>query len=166
MCVNVRGFLILAGVLFCVWVAANTTLSAPVVVTGLVLSIALALVFARSGSVWREVRLSPVAIVSFCIYSVRFAVEIVRANVSVLFIVFSPQINIRPAVVPVATRLKSRFGRMSLANTLVLTPGTVVVDVEEDTLMVHCLDVEEPAKPEIGQAIAAPFEPALERIFG
>ena len=38
------------------------------------------------------------------------------------------------------TRLRTDAGKVVLANSITLTPGTITVDVEDDVFLVHCLD--------------------------
>lgn len=38
------------------------------------------------------------------------------------------------------TNLKTRPGRILLANSITLTPGTITVSLSDDEYVVHCLD--------------------------
>jgi multicomponent Na+:H+ antiporter subunit E len=55
--------------------------------------------------------------------------------------VLSPSLPIRPGMVEVFTRLQSPLGRLLLANSITLTPGTLSVDVLEDRIQVHWIDI-------------------------
>jgi multicomponent Na+:H+ antiporter subunit E len=68
--------------------------------------------------------------------------EIVKANVCVLKIIFSPELQPEPAFVYFDTNFKTGTARMLLANSITLTPGTITVSVEGDRFCVHCLDQE------------------------
>jgi multicomponent Na+:H+ antiporter subunit E len=68
--------------------------------------------------------------------------EIFKSNFHVAKIVLSPKLNISPSVVTIDTKLKSDFNKTILANSITLTPGTLTLDVFQDRLLVHCLDVE------------------------
>ncbi len=88
-----------------------------------------------------------------------FLVALVRANLDMARRVLSPSLPLRPAVVEVQTGLKSDLGKLLLANSITLTPGTLTVDVKDDKLLVHWVD----AAPgtDLGAAtaaIAASFE--------
>ena len=65
----------------------------------------------------------------------------VKANINMLRQVYSPRIAIRPGVVEVKTRLTSPIGRLALANSIALTPGSLVLELEGDSLFIHWLDV-------------------------
>lgn len=92
--------------------------------------------------------------------------EIVKANFQVARIVIDPRLPIHPGIVCVKTRLKSRLGRMVLANSITLTPGTLSVSMEDDELYVHWLDVKTGDVEEATRRIVAGFEKYLGEIFG
>lgn len=79
--------------------------------------------------------------------------------------VYSPRIAIKPGVVEVKTRLKSPIGRLALANSIALTPGSLVLDFDGDKLYVHWLDVPTHDPEEARRRIAGPFEDHLEKVF-
>ena len=66
--------------------------------------------------------------------------ETVLANLAVSKIVFSKKIEISPCIVFFKTDIKSKAGRVLLANSITLTPGTITVILEDDILCVHCID--------------------------
>jgi multicomponent Na+:H+ antiporter subunit E len=70
----------------------------------------------------------------------RFFVALTVANFDVARRVLAPSLPIRPAVVEVHTELRSALGRMLLANSITLTPGTLTIDVHGDRLLVHWID--------------------------
>ena len=64
--------------------------------------------------------------------------QIVLANGEVIACVIGLK-KIEPSVVRIRPKLHSAFGLVTLANSITLTPGTVTVDVEGDTLVIHAL---------------------------
>lgn len=72
-------------------------------------------------------------------YLGRLLVEIVLANIHVARIVLSPSLPIKPSIVKFNTALKSETGKVSLANSITLTPGTLTLDIIGDTFYVHAL---------------------------
>jgi multicomponent Na+:H+ antiporter subunit E len=66
----------------------------------------------------------------------------------------------------VKTGLKSPIGRLALANSISLTPGSLVLDMSEEGLTVHCLDMRTVDLDDASRTIAGPFEKHLERSFG
>ena len=127
--------------LMLIWVIANGTLAPDTLVAGVVISAAIALAFAVFSRVYGVIRWSPKVILYYLMYLVVFLIELTRANLNVMRLVFSPRIEIEPGIVEVKTGLKSSIGRLALANSITLTPGTLVVDIKEDTLYVHWINV-------------------------
>lgn len=85
--------------------------------------------------------------------------EIVKANVSVTKLIISSKYIIEPAIVSFHTTLKSKTARVVLANSITLTPGTITISVEDDKMVIHCLD------KEFGQGLSGClFERLLEKL--
>jgi multicomponent Na+:H+ antiporter subunit E len=80
--------------------------------------------------------------------------------------VYAPRIDIKPGIVKVRTRLKSPIGRLALANTIALTPGSLVMELRGDTLFIHLLDIDGIDADATTDAIVRPFERHLEHVFG
>jgi multicomponent Na+:H+ antiporter subunit E len=75
----------------------------------------------------------------FLLYLGRMAVEIVKANWAVAMIVLDPKMPISPHFVIVRTKLVHDLARVIYANSITLTPGTISVSLERDTLIVHAI---------------------------
>ena len=73
-------------------------------------------------------------------YAVVLVWEIIKANIDVIKIILSPKMEIEPAIVTFHTDLESDAARVTLANSITLTPGTITVDVQENRFCVHALD--------------------------
>ena len=160
------GLFWLAALLTFLWFAANSSLAIEALVTGILISAALAFVFTRGSSVWQDIRFSPMRLFHFAAYTGVFLTELVRSNINMMRYVYSPRIRIRPGIVRINTKLKSPIGRLALANSIALTPGSLVVDIEGDSLFVHWLDVKT-EDPEVAtREISAAFEEHLEKCFG
>lgn len=65
--------------------------------------------------------------------------EIVKANLDVARAIISPKMPIRPNLFTVKASQKTELGHTIYANSITLTPGTVTVGLEGDTLSVHAL---------------------------
>jgi len=70
-----------------------------------------------------------------------FLLALIKANFDMARRVLSPRLPIRPALVEVKTELRSPLGRLLLANSITLTPGTLSVDLLDDRIVVHWIDV-------------------------
>jgi len=86
-------------------------------------------------------RLEPGAPLALLRYFAYFTIALIRANFDVARRVLSPKLPLHPEIVEVETRLQSELGRLWLANSITLTPGTLTVDVLADQrLRVHWID--------------------------
>jgi multicomponent Na+:H+ antiporter subunit E len=65
--------------------------------------------------------------------------EIIKANIEVAKIVLDPKLPIEPSIVKFKTKLKGDTAKVSLANSITLTPGTITMDIIGDTFYVHTL---------------------------
>ncbi len=65
--------------------------------------------------------------------------EIVKANMAVVKAVMSPDMEIAPALLTVPMRHTEDLGRVSFANSITLTPGTVSVSLDAHSILVHAL---------------------------
>lgn len=66
--------------------------------------------------------------------------EIIKSSMQVLHLVLTDREIAEPVIVSYRTRLKTGLGRAILANSITLTPGTITISLEEDELIIHCLD--------------------------
>lgn len=160
------GFIGLWLLLAFIWLAVSSSAAVESIATGVLLSGILAYVFSRRDSVWSDLRLSPARLYHFLRYTGVFAFELIRANLNMMRYVYSPRIDIKPGIVKINLRLKSPIGRLALANSIALTPGSLVVDVTDDAMFVHWLDVQTTDPDEATRIIAGPFAEDLEKTFG
>ncbi|MBN1884242.1 MAG: Na+/H+ antiporter subunit E [Candidatus Krumholzibacteriota bacterium] len=108
---------------------------------------------------------SPVRLFWMIVYTVVFIAFVVRANFDVAYRVLNIYMPIRPGIVKVRTALKTDMARTFLANSITLTPGTLSVDMIDDHLYVHWINItsEDPEKET--EIIVRRFEKLLERVF-
>jgi multicomponent Na+:H+ antiporter subunit E len=152
--------------LMLIWLIANGTLAQDTVITGAVITAVIALAFAAFSRVYSVVRWSPRIIFYYLMYLAVFLTELVKANLNVMRLVFSPRINIKPGIVEIRTGLKSPMGRLALANSITLTPGTLVVDIRGDSLFIHWINVSATDPVAATEEIAGRFEKYLKVIYG
>lgn len=108
----------------------------------------------------------PIKLVKFIvIYLPVFIWKLILANFDVARRVLSPKIPLNPGIVKVPTALKGDFGKLTLANSITLTPGTLSIDIEDDYLYIHTVDVKGTSEQENQKLISGPFEKILGGIF-
>jgi multicomponent Na+:H+ antiporter subunit E len=152
--------------LLLIWLIANGTLATNTVIAGVVVSAIIALAFSTFARVYSVIRWSPVVIYNYFMYLGVFLIELIKANLNVMRLVFSPRIDIKPGIVEIKTELKSPLGRLALANSITLTPGTLVVDIKDDSLFIHWINIGATDPVAATEAISARFEKFLKVIYG
>jgi len=108
---------------------------------------------------------NPRRILAFLGYLPVFFWYCLLANLDVAYRVLHPGLPIRPGIVKVKTSIKSESGRVALANSITLTPGTLSVDLVGDTLYVHWIYVRSENIEEAAEYIVKRFEKFLKIIF-
>ncbi|CAN7647996.1 Na+/H+ antiporter subunit E [Rhizobium sp. LjRoot258] len=160
-----QGLILLWSFLLVVWLVINSSVEPPIVGVGALVSLVVAVIFIRRGDVWR-IKVTPRKIFHFIAYTGVFLVELVKANVNMLRYVYAPRIDIRPGIVKIRMPLKSPIGRLALANSIALTPGSLVMDLRGDALFIHWLDVKTTDPEGATRMIIGPFERHLGVVFG
>jgi len=90
-------------------------------------------------------------------------IEIAASGAQVAYLVLHPRLPIDPQFVRFRTRLPHTMARLTLANSITLTPGTVTLEVNGDDFVVHALtpaSAKAIAKGEMQDRVAALFDPA------
>ena len=151
--------------LFVIWLVFNSSIEFAITAIGILVSVVLALIFVSRGDVWK-ITITPGKLLHFVAFTGIFLVELVKANVNMLRFVYAPRIVIRPGIVKIRMPLKSPLGRLALANSIALTPGSLVMDLRGDSLFVHWLDVKATDPEEATRMIIGPFEKHLGAAFG
>jgi len=113
-----------------------------------------------------DLRWTPKAAVFGLAYVAYFFWQLLRANLDVAFRVLHPKLPIEPGIVRVRTKLRTRLGRLLLANSITLTPGTITVDARDEDFYVHWIKVEGGRDKERTEKIVAGFERFLEVMCG
>lgn len=108
----------------------------------------------------------PIKLLKFLfIYIPVFLWKLILANLDIARRVLSFKIPLNPGIVKVKTNLKGDFGKLTLANSITLTPGTLSIDIDEDNIYVHTVDIKGKEEAEIQADISEPFEKILGGIF-
>lgn len=64
---------------------------------------------------------------------------IIKANIQVAMIIMNPKLPIDPGFLQFKTQLTKKISQVTLANSITLTPGTITVDLKEDTYIIHAI---------------------------
>jgi len=166
MMTRARDLTMLFATLFGFWILLNGSLAADVLLVGLITAFLITLLFRNSLAVMSELRMTPRALMAAVGYVFFFARELVKSNLNLARIVLSPALPLNPGIVKVRTRLKSRMGRLLLANSITLTPGTLTVDIDGEWLYIHWVTVASADIEAATAAIVSGFEDYLEVMYG
>jgi multicomponent Na+:H+ antiporter subunit E len=110
--------------------------------------------------------LNPRIWVSMFVYALIYCVEAIKASVVLAREILRPRLRIRPGIVRVPTSLRKEWAIAVLSNTITMTPGTFVVDVDEHghELYVHWFNVTETERGAVARAVSGKFEQFLRRM--
>lgn len=127
--------------LLLIWFVFNGKITMEITVLGIILCACIYLFMCRfmGYSVRKDIALIKKG-AYFLYYIVVLIAEIIKANIQVIHFVLDDREIVEPVIVEHRTRLKTNLGRVILANSITLTPGTITVSLERDELVIHCLD--------------------------
>ncbi|WP_316368910.1 Na+/H+ antiporter subunit E [Candidatus Thiodiazotropha sp. CDECU1] len=148
--------------IFLLWIMLAGSLAIAEVGIGLMVAAVVTLTSRPHLALFSGLRLSISSIRPFLTYLGVFLAALIRANLDMARRVLSPSLPLRPGVVEVKTQLKSSLGRLILANSITLTPGTLTVDLEGDSILIHWVDI--PPGSDVESAtrdVISQFEPHL-----
>jgi multicomponent Na+:H+ antiporter subunit E len=135
-----RNYLGITLVMFIFWVALSGTLKWPQLLFGLIAAI-FVVWFNRNLLIKPDehppIRLRTVFWLSG--YLVKLFWDIVVANFQVAWLVLNPRMPIEPNLVDLNVDLEKVTGRVLLANSITLTPGTLTIMADEKKFLVHAL---------------------------
>lgn len=160
-----KNLIVSAFVMMSGWLLLTWTFELHSLLIGGALSIFLAFIFCGKCSLYSEMKLTPKAFIYTFIYIFVFLVELIKANIDVTRRVLSPSMPINPGIVKVETRLKSKMARLLLANSITLTPGTFTIEINEEALYVHWIDVKHAEEAKATEDLVRKFEKILEEIY-
>ena len=126
---------------FLIWVIFNGNFTLEIAIFGLVISAAMYWFICKfmDYSIEKDIRIFKKF---FYILKYLFVLiwEIVKANMTTIAMIMSSKYEIEPVIVKFQTNWKTKTARVVLANSITLTPGTITVSLEDNELVVHCLD--------------------------
>ncbi len=162
---KVKDFLFLFILLCLIWFALTSPARIEELIIGIIISFILSLVLFKDYKALGLPNFSIKRIVFFIIYSLILFWEIIKANFDVAYRIIHPKMPIKPGIVIIKTRLKSNIGKLALANSITLTPGTFTLDIVDDRLLIHWINVKSTDIEKDTKIIGEKFEKYLRIIF-
>lgn len=147
------------------WFLINWSFQPEIIIIGVILSVLLSFLFCSRCAIFSEMKLTPKAFYYTIVYILVFLVELIKANIDVTKRILSPRLNINPGVVKVETTLKSKMARLILANSITLTPGTFTIEIHDNLLYIHWIDVKNSDVEKATEDIVRVFENLLKKIY-
>ena len=152
---------------FICWLVLTWTLYIPAILIGIGISLFISFWFADLFIQHPENFFQIKRFLYLLLYIPVFTFYCILANFDVAYRVLHPKLPIRPGIVKVKTTLSTPTGRVALANSITLTPGTLSVDLTDDGyLYVHWINVTAIDVEEATKKIVRRFEPILKEVFG
>jgi multicomponent Na+:H+ antiporter subunit E len=148
-----------------IWIAFVWSIQIPDVIAGIVVALIIVLIFSDIFPAEITRLLNPVRLLWGIAFLPVFLWYVIKSNLDVTYRVFHPEIPIRPGIVKVKTSLQSEVARTFLANSITLTPGTLTVDMIDDHLYVHWINIISDDPDTETRMIVSKFEKFLKKIF-
>ena len=77
-------------------------------------------------------------------------VEVAKCNVAVVKLLLARKVKISQEFVEISVSTNSDLAQVIFANSITLTPGTVTVETENNSLLVHVLNLDNNTESELG----------------
>lgn len=126
---------------FMLWIIFNGQLTLEIAAFGIVISVLIVLFMCKFMDYSMKKELMFVRLWPWMIqYGFILLWEIVKANVDTAKFILNQKIEVEPQLIHFTSPLKTELGKVILANSITLTPGTITVSLENNEYTVHCLD--------------------------
>jgi multicomponent Na+:H+ antiporter subunit E len=132
---------------------------------GAVVSVALTFILAKHVNYTLDYRFPVRLLVFIFVYVPLFVFQLVLSNIDIAFRVLSPKIPLNPGFIKISTDLKGDFAKLTLANSITLTPGTLSVDIDGSDIYIHTVHVKGKTPEENRELISSKFEKVLGVVF-
>ncbi len=144
--------------LFIIWIALTLSYSNQELIVGFVVSFTIAYIYTINFKSIDKFRFRPIVYLQ---YLVIFLKNLILSNLDVAKRVIDPKLPINPGIVEIKTNLKEDYKKLILANSITLTPGTITMDVQDDRMFIHWIDVTTTDINKASKEIAEDFEKIL-----
>ncbi len=143
------------------WLLLTASFRLDAIITGVVASSLVSVIAAPRLQLLKGMKLSLEFLPALFRYLFYFLIALIRANFDVARKVISFPLKIEPRMIAVETRMQSDLGKLLLANSITLTPGTLSVHLKENCLQIHWMDMPESDIQKQSEAVVREFEQLL-----
>jgi len=123
--------------LFTVWLILTSSLHLDNLFVGIGVSFSIALLYTKMFEHHKFEVINPIY---FLIYIYILFKNILISNLQIAKRTLSKDMKLAPAIIKVKTNLQSDWKKLLLANSITLTPGTLTLDIKDDTLFIHVIE--------------------------
>ena len=136
-------YLVTFVICFLLWLLFTASFATEKVINGVVISLVVSWISAPRMMILHGLNIHPGMFWALFKYLVYFFKALIKANFDLARRVLSRDIDIHPDFVEIETTMQSDLGKLFLANSITLTPGTLSVDLINDKIIVHWIDCPE-----------------------
>lgn len=132
-------FVLTAVALFALWLLMSGLFKPLLIGFGVISVVLCCIIIARLSSLRGRSFWSQIKLPHMVRYMFWLTVEIGKADWAVTKVILSQPLNLRQRFIKVPARQYTDFGKMVFANSITITPGTVTIETEPDSFIVHAL---------------------------
>ncbi|MEA1953968.1 MAG: Na+/H+ antiporter subunit E [Campylobacterota bacterium] len=144
--------------LFMMWLILSANLQMANVLVGVVVSFCIALLYSKLFTHSKFESVNPVWLM---VYLWVLLKNLAISNYNISRRVLRKDMKLSPAIIEVKTSLQSDWKKLLLANSITLTPGTLTLEVKEESLYIHLIEYYDGDSKE---AIIKEFEEVIVKI--
>jgi len=122
---------------FLLWVLLTGSFAVDELISGAIVSLIVSLISASKMKILNGLHFHLGFFFGLIKYLLYFFYALLKANFDLAKRVLSPDMKIYPDMVEIETTMQSDLGKLFLANSITLTPGTLTVDVYDNHMLVH-----------------------------
>jgi len=151
-------YLFWSTLLLLMWMVLTANLEIANIFVGLIVSMSVSALYLK---MFEHDKFEFINVYWFLVYILVLIKNLFISNVVISRRVLRKDMRLNPAIVAVKTNLKSPWKKLLLANSITLTPGTLTLDIKEDTIYIHvieCVDIE------LKQKITQDFEDIIAKM--
>lgn len=130
--------------LFAVYLALTGNLELANIITAVIVALIVSLLIPRTELPPFTLRRIPWIILAGLGYIAIVAWDVIRGGISTARIVLDPRLPLNPGIIAIPSGSKSELGTALSAHAITLSPGELVVAIDDDGVMyTHCLNVDD-----------------------
>jgi len=144
--------------LFVLWLVLTSNFQMANILIGAAVSFSIALLYTKLFVHKAFEFISPVWLMVYLFVLLK---SLILSNLQISKRILRPDMKLSPAIIAVKTNLESDWKKLLLANSITLTPGTLTLDIVDDTLFIHVIEYHEGSNKE---NITKEFEDIIAKI--